>query len=425
VPTVRILTAALLLGALLPASASAQDATIAKPALESIYTGVDGVDDISVTLNNPPAIIFQRSSGAMLSAGANCTDVFAGSPQERTRIACPPGGVTVNLNGGADKVIGGSDGHGMTFDGGAGDDQLYVSSAAQNTLRGGDGADILRASGINRDTQDGGPGDDRIEYPRGADELRGGSGIDTLVVVPNAGVTITLDGAADDGAAGVKFNAHPDIENVVGSDEADALVGSPAANRLEGRGGDDEIDARDGVRDAVDCGTGDDTATIDLADLPVSGCETVRLPDAPAPAPGPGPAPVPGPGPGAVPGPVVVGPKLQPATVRNRWLLVRKGAKVDALAVANAPQGARVRVTCSGGGCAFARATLTVGRRGGAALTRRFKGRRLRPGAVIEVRVTAAGHFGKVVRYTVRAGKLPAAEVLCLAPGARKPTARC
>ena len=69
-PTVRILTAALLLAALLPASASAQDATIAKPALESIYTGVDGVDDISVTLNNPPAIIFQRSSGAMLSAGS-------------------------------------------------------------------------------------------------------------------------------------------------------------------------------------------------------------------------------------------------------------------------------------------------------------------------------------------------------------------
>jgi hypothetical protein len=49
----------------------------------------------------------------------------------------------------------------------------------------------------------------------------------------------------------------------------------------------------------------------------------------------------------------------------------------------------------------------------------------LRSGAVIEVRVTAAGYLGKVVRYTVRAGRLPSSRVRCLAPGARKPTARC
>ena len=94
--------------------------------------------------------------------------------------------MTVNLNGGADKVIGGSDGHGMTFDGGPGTDHAVRLERRQNTLRGGDGNDILRASGINRDTLDGGPGDDRIQYPRGADEHPRRAGVDTLVVVADA-----------------------------------------------------------------------------------------------------------------------------------------------------------------------------------------------------------------------------------------------
>ncbi len=44
---------------------------------------------------------------------------------------------------------------------------------------------------------------------------------------------------------------------------------------------------------------------------------------------------------------------------------------------------------------------------------------------MIEVRITARGWIGKVVRYTMRKGKLPKAETLCLAPGASKPATRC
>jgi hypothetical protein len=84
-----------------------------------------------------------------------------------------------------------------------------------------------------------------------------------------------------------------------------------------------------------------------------------------------------------------------------------------------------VRVTCKGDGCAFARRTRTVGRDGKAGFTGRFKGRGLKPGTVIEVRITASGFFGKVVRYTIRKGKLPRSKVLCLRPGASRPVASC
>ena len=111
--------------------------------------------------------------------------------------------------------------------------------------------------------------------------------------------------------------------------------------------------------------------------------------------------------------------------MRNRWQVLAGGTKVVALEVRDAPTGAKVRVTCKGGRCAFKRKTVTVGRDGKAGFTKRFKGRALKPGAVIEVRVTAAGFNGKVVRYTVRKGKLPRSRVLCLRPGTSKPVASC
>ena len=326
---------------------------------------------------------------------------------------------------------------------------------------------------IGRDIVDGGTGNDTIQFPRGADELHGGPGTDMLELGTASAFSVSLDGVADDGvAAETKFNVFPDVENVTGGDLADTLLGSAVANRLAGgKGndimdggggadtllggeGDDTIDARDGVADAIDCGVGNDIATIDPADLPATGCETVRLPDDdldgvtapqdcddhnPAIRPGaidvpangidedcsgldtphgdPGPQP-PGPGPGT-------SPKPPAGNVRNSWRVTRGGTKVALFGVRDAPTGAKVLVTCKGRGCRFARRTVTVGRDGRAVFTKRFKGRALKPGAVIEVRITATGYFGKVVRYTIRKGKLPKSKVLCLRPGASKPVASC
>jgi hypothetical protein len=45
-------------------------------------------------------------------------------------------------------------------------------------------------------------------------------------------------------------------------------------------------------------------------------------------------------------------------------------------------------------------------------------------GAVLELRVTRADMIGKVVRFRVRRGRVPAWQILCLPPGARAPS-RC
>jgi hypothetical protein len=57
-------------------------------------------------------------------------------------------------------------------------------------------------------------------------------------------------------------------------------------------------------------------------------------------------------------------------------------------------------------------------------LTRLFARRRLRPRAVIEIRITLPGAIGQVVRFTVRRGRTPRRSNLCLPVGATRP-ARC
>ena len=122
----RAIAAALFASALLPAAAQA-NATVTKTTPEIVYQGTDGVDDISVMLNNPPAIIFQAGGATVMDASGSCSGVAG---QEHTRVGCEPGGATINLAGGDDKVLGGSNSHGMAFNGGPGDDTLNPSSTA-------------------------------------------------------------------------------------------------------------------------------------------------------------------------------------------------------------------------------------------------------------------------------------------------------
>lgn len=103
---------------------------------------------------------------------------------------------------------------------------------------------------------------------------------------------MTLDGQADDGAAGENDDVASDAENVTGNQNtepdpvtgerrpntADTLVGSDGANTPSGFGGDDILDGgrgndvlaggdgndtantQDGHADLVSCGAGSDTA---------------------------------------------------------------------------------------------------------------------------------------------------------------------
>ena len=96
-----------------------------------------------------------------------------------------------------------------------------------------------------------------------------------------------------------------------------------------------------------------------------------------------------------------------------------------ALFVRSARAGSTIRVSCRGRGCLFASRTREVRRDSArvdlAAVVRRS---RLRPGALLEIRVTRPGMTGIVRRLAVRAGMRPARTDLCLAPGSARP-ARC
>jgi SMP-30/gluconolaconase/LRE-like protein len=135
------------------------------------------------------------------------------------------------------------------------------------------------------------------------------------------------------------------------------------------------------------------------------------------------------PGPQFAPPPPVVLPPPRAesvaAIVRARWRARRRSTRVRALSVRRLVAADRVQVRCRGRGCPFA--SRRVARRAGATtarLTRLFARRRLRPGAVVEIRITRAGAIGQVVRFTVRRGRAPRRTSLCLPAGSRRP-ARC
>jgi Ca2+-binding RTX toxin-like protein len=296
--------------------------------------------------------------------------------------ACPPipaSTATVTSGSGHDDLAGGAQ-SAITFFAGDGDDDVTGGSGA-DVVHGGDGADrLLGGAGDDRllgeggadtligeagnDVVDGGDGDDALEHLEtgsatgaGADAYAGGPGADTLWLDRHAGgMSITIDGQADDGAAGEGDDVGGDIEAIVGTPGNDAFTGSEAVDvfdggagsdqlhgaggaddlrggggndtllggagddRLQGDEGADTVDggagadqlygdiagcsvfcsfdsdtllARDGERDAVDCGGGADTAVVDSPDV-VAFCATVDRAAAPsAPAPVIAPPPAP------------------------------------------------------------------------------------------------------------------------------------
>jgi hypothetical protein len=109
--------------------------------------------------------------------------------------------------------------------------------------RGGRGADTLHGSG----------GNDTLKGKRGADRLIGGPGDDVLI--------------------GGK-----------GRDRLDGGSGRDSFNMRRGTelraGGRDVIDARDGMRDEVNCGKGNDVAIVDAVEDGVYDCEKVKEPAA-------------------------------------------------------------------------------------------------------------------------------------------------
>ena len=136
------------------------------------------------------------------------------------------------------------------------------------------------------------------------------------------------------------------------------------------------------------------------------------------------PAPVPPPPPPA-PGPASPPSLMSPfPVVRLQGRVLRSGIRVTRLLV-QAPAGARVRGVCLGRHHGCPRRSVVRRSRSPRAVVRlrRFE-RRLRPGAVIQVFVTAPEAIGKYVRFRVAPGRAPSRRDMCVAPAGVAP-ARC
>jgi Ca2+-binding RTX toxin-like protein len=188
------------------------------------------------------------------------------------------------------------------------------------------------AGGLGNDTIHGGPEDDLIESGPGSDHIYGGDGADGLVGgLPGptylygegngdllaagggcAGGTL-VGGPGRDDASFAETQAHPGLliisfplhkawvttvknchpvhlsptdEDMEGSFDNDVLIGNsgpnsmlgqPGQDRFYGNGGDDVIDARDGVRDfSIQCGRGHEAIQRGKTEVPATGIPSGR-----------------------------------------------------------------------------------------------------------------------------------------------------
>jgi hypothetical protein len=144
-------------------------------------------------------------------------------------IVVKPGRGRVNGTSGDDVIVGSA--RGETIDGRGGDDTICAGDG-NDRVRGSGGDDLLLGEGGNDDIR-GGTGADRLGGGDGPDRVDGGSGDDVL-----------------------------DEQN----------LGGGGHDRLFGGSGRDIVRTSGGTKDRVNCGTGDDEATLDRFDRQVH-CE--------------------------------------------------------------------------------------------------------------------------------------------------------
>ncbi|MCW3016428.1 MAG: hypothetical protein JWO02_3520 [Solirubrobacterales bacterium] len=144
--------------------------------------------------------------------------------------------------------------------------------------------------------------------------------------------------------------------------------------------------------------------------------------ETPAPAPTPTVA-APPPGPAVPPGPSTPSStalaRISPfPIVRVAGRYIGRSTRLTIVSV-RAPKGARVIVRCTGSGCPFRRRVFRARGSTKSLRVHALQGRLLRPGAVVDVRVTQPGRIGKRTRLRFAAGRDPQRFDGCVGPTGR------
>ena len=254
---------------MVPATAAA-DVNVSLQGGTLTITASEDDDDVSLAPAGSNALgptTRVSGGGQDMVAGPGCQGFGdPNGPANDNSVFCPTNDILrlqVDLLGGDDEFS--TEGLEAVVNGGAGEDEITIGR--------------LGSDGVN--TVDGGPDDDTIDAGRAGegDDIAGGSGIDTVTYASHAAVTVTLDGANNDGTGDEQDNVRPDVEKVVGTGGGDTLIGSGGddtldgaggTDRLEGLGGGDTLIGGLGTNDATFGGEGDDT--IMLRDGLVNAC---------------------------------------------------------------------------------------------------------------------------------------------------------
>ena len=432
-----------------PASA-AITSTYASGTLTVTGNGAD--DTVAITCTGTTVRVngANPDTGSLACSTPDSIVADGGGGADTLEVVSPPGpskfpaldSTTLAGGEGSDELTGdyiGSPGYVGTLLGGPGDDVLV--KAGNIVVRGGSGDDRLVGTGGPGTTFDGEEGSDEVFI-----DISTGSTTQLTLIPEDAGITVefagqpsafltwtsiervdallndgqqTFDGAGFSGTVRVNGLGGPDtLTGGAGPDELsggggnDVLEGAGGADQHFGDSGDDLLRTRDAVADGGDCGPGADILIADAIDV-VALCETVDLPP-PLPAPPPGPA-----GPGTA---------LAGATVKARWRVRRSRTTITRLRIGKIVSGTLVEVRCSGRRCPFTRKRTGRVRRGvinALALFAPSDRDALRAGQTLEIRVTAPGQNGKVVRFRLRRGKLPKRTTLCLPVGETRPRTSC
>ena len=470
-PLMITLLATLLLAA--PASAARFQHT--GPDVDFTVAATDVVK-LTVTghkLGDPRQLTFTRGTGATPSTiGAGCSifintgiaSCFVGSTT-RLRLTTNDKPDTIDASGTATPFDASVP---EVFDTKGGDDALIAGPLA-DTVDAGDGDDAI-TGGTGADQLRGRAGDDRFTGLTPGDLVDGGAGADLLDLSGDVGggVSISLNGVADDGPLGSDANVLG-IETVRATPSADVLTGGTAAERPRGRrrrGHDRHARRRcrrsrlrrgrrlrarrrgrpaHGLRAHRAAAAGRGRRGRDVSGRRrrrtrqhhtrrwrgrVRRCRgrAVRRPRR-------------GRRPGR-PGLRRQPPQRAPGGARHPrqphrqdcdgsdgkrslaggrlsfdFLTFRDGStKVATLLGRDLATGGRAELRCKGPGCRGLAKRAGKRGKGGAVNLRKLIRRRLRAGAVLEVRITAPDATGRVIRFKMRRGQRQKRTTLCLAP---------
>jgi hypothetical protein len=348
-------------------------------------------DDDSVAVDDN--IVVKREDGTDNVSGAGLTNDSSDCMTDGATIKCPLStSVAVNLGGGNDSF-------------GA------IAMPLPISVAGGPGNDDIGTSG-GPDVLAGGPGDDTLQGNSGIDDYFGEAGNDTIKSFDRNPERVSCGADTD-----VALNDFVDIlaECERGSDgdrdgfssAVDCNDGAanifPGAPEVFDNGVDENCDGRDnpnldrdrdGFPQPADCDDGN--AAIRPGALEIRGNKVDENCDRRA-------------DPFAQLG----------AVVSNQWVVTSRFARLTQLVVHNAPQGARIALTCKGRGCPSRKTRRrTVSRElQRIALHRAFRRARLGFGTRLTLRITAPQTIGRTYTYVVKRGELPRRTTTCRAPG--------